>query len=229
MHSQLDCGDLIDPGVATQAMSKLEGKESYSGNKQQDSGEFLERLIGCVAEEEKDLLQIKPEETEVHRLFRGEEEQRVSISITSLRRIQVANSFQIICSSCRHVSTQTHDLCALTLDVPEDEKPATFETLLKNYSSTVRLPEEHKCEKCHEAGKTRQGLQITETPPYLIVMLNRTKVRIDKRYNAHYDKKKTRVPIPKGVIDLSDCCSLKEPSDKKAYAVRGVAVHIGNS
>ena len=117
----------------------------------------------------------------------------------------------------------------MTLDVPEDEKPATFEALLKNYASTVPLPEEHKCEECHEAGKTRKGLQITETPPYLIVMLDRTKIRIDKRNNIHYDKKKTRVPIPKGVIDLSDCCSLTEPSDKKAYVVRGVAIHKGNT
>ena len=94
MHSQLDHGDVIDPGVATEAMSKLEGSQSYSGNEQQDSGEFLERLISYVAKEEKELLQIKPQDTEVHKLFRGEEEQRVSISFTSLRRIQVANSFR---------------------------------------------------------------------------------------------------------------------------------------
>lgn len=229
MHSQLDSGYVIDPGVATEAMSNLEGDQVYSGEQQQDAGEFLAHLIDRVVAEEESLLQSKSEATEVRRLFRGKEEQRVSISITSLRLGQVANSFQIICSGCDHVSAQTHPLCALTLDVPEDKKPVTVEALLKNYSSTVRLPEDHKCEECHKAGKTRKALQITETPPYLIVMLNRTKIHFDKYSRVKIEKKKTSVPIPKEIIDLSDCCALKDASDKTLYAVRGVGIHKGNS
>ncbi|CAF9941015.1 MAG: Ubiquitin carboxyl-terminal hydrolase 46 [Heterodermia speciosa] len=211
MHSQLDSGYVIDPGVATEAMSNLEGDQVYSGEQQQDAGEFLAHLIDRVVAEEESLLQSKSEATEVRRLFRGKEEQR------------------IICSGCDHVSAQTHPLCALTLDVPEDKKPVTVEALLKNYSSTVRLPEDHKCEECHKAGKTRKALQITETPPYLIVMLNRTKIHFDKYSRVKIEKKKTSVPIPKEIIDLSDCCALKDASDKTLYAVRGVGIHKGNS
>ena len=207
MHSQLDSGYVIDPGVATEAMSNLEGDQDYSGEKQQDAGEFLGHLIDRVVAEEESLLQSKSEATEVRRLFRGKEEQRVSISITSLRLGLVANSFQIICSGCDHVSTQTHQLCALTLDVPEDKKPVTVEALLKNYYSTVRLPEDHKCEECHKAGKTRKALQITENPTYLIVMLNRTKIHVDKYSRLKIEKKKTSVPIPKEVIDFGLLCS----------------------
>ena len=87
MHSQLDNGDLVDPGVATQVMPNLLGGKHYTGETQQDAGEFLDRLIDHVAEEEKDLLQIKPEATEVHKMFRGKEEHRVSIS--SVRSVVV--------------------------------------------------------------------------------------------------------------------------------------------
>ena len=229
MHSQLDNGDLIDPGVATQVMPNLRGGKEYTGKTQQDSGEFLDRLIDHIAEEEKNLLQIKPEATEVNKLFRGKEEHKVSISISSLRRSQIANMFQVICSGCRHVSTQSHIFCGLRLEIPEHDKPITVEALLKDYSRTTRLPEDHKCEKCHEAGKTGKFLRVTEIPRYLRVMLDRTEQYFDKNNAVQEKKKKTRVPIPEGVIDLSNCCSSKVPSDKKSYAVRAVALHKGNS
>ena len=229
MHSQLDSDYSIDSSFATKAMSKLEGTQSYSGIEQEDSGEFLGRLINGVNKDEAELVQIDHDATEIRKMFGGMEEQRVSISIASFRRSQVANSFQITCSGCRHVSTQTHRLLAVTLDMPEDEKPTTVETLLKNYSDTVGPPEDHKCEKCHEVGKTGKALQITEAPPYLMVMLNRTKVYIDKKFNVSVGKNRTRVSVPIGVIDLSDSCSPEEPSDKKSYAVRGVGVHKGST
>ena len=227
MHSQLDSDYSIDPGFATKAMSSLPAIQSYSGDVQEDSGEFLGHLIDGIHNEEEKLSQIEPETTEVRKMFGGMEEQKVSISIASFHRSQVANSYQIICSGCRHVSTQTHNLLALTLDMPEDEEPTTVEALLKNYSDTVGLPEDYKCEKCHEVGKSGKALQMTEVPPYLIVLLNRTKVYIDKKFNVQLGKNKTRVPIPIEVIDLSDSCSPKEPSDKKSYAVRGVGIHKG--
>ncbi|KAL8792266.1 MAG: hypothetical protein Q9195_005145 [Heterodermia aff. obscurata] len=210
MHSQLDSRYVIDSGVVTEAISSRPGKEHFSGEKQQDAGEFLGSLIQMVWDEEK-LLQIGSEATEVHKLFGGKQEQR------------------IICSGCRHVSAQNQDLLGLTLDVPEDEKLATVEAMLKNYSSTEELPEDHKCEKCHEAGKTRKAYQITETPQYLVVTLDRGKSYYNKYDIIKTEKKRTRVPIPKGVIDLSNCFSLKEPVDKILYAVRGVGVHKGKS
>ena len=229
MHSQLDIGDVIDPGLAAEAMSNLSGKLDHSGKVQHDAGEFIGSLINRVGLEEQDLLLREPEATEVHKLFGGMQERRVSISITSLRRSQVTYPFQIICSSCGHVSMLTHGLYGLTLEVPEDEEPTTLEAMLKDYSSTVGLPKDHKCEKCHQAGKTSQALQMTKIPRYLIVMLNRTKYCLDKKGGIQYGKKKTIVQIPQEVIDLSGYCSSKVPSDKKSYAVRGVAVHKGRS
>ena len=228
MHSRLEPDDVIDKFVATAPMLDLGYAEDYSGSEQQDAGEFLCRVIDQVVDEEREALHTEAEATEAYKLFRGKDEQRVSISLGRLRHSQVANLAQIICSGCGHVSTKTNKFFQLALSIPEDEEPVTVEALLKNNYSTIALPEDHKCEKCHQAGKTGKAIQITDIPRYLIVNLDRTKGYFEDFVYKQF-KTKTRVPIPKGVIDLSDCCSLSASSDKRNYAVRGFAVHAGES
>ena len=222
----------ISAETVAEVIACIKNDKSYNGDTQQDAAEFLSVLIDELEEEEQRFSQVNTvNSTDVHRLFRGEIREVVSLCEVPEAVIRLTDRYQIRCSGCGITSEKYQDIRSLSVNLPSNQSFYEQSSLgsLIDKSFDQEDISGHKCDNCGELNMTSKTTQLTDLPPYLVVALNRSQMFKDQKGECFLAKNQTRVSITSEELDLANFCDpLWAPSDT-TYSLRGFVRHIGDS
>ncbi|XP_065207290.1 ubiquitin carboxyl-terminal hydrolase 8-like isoform X2 [Planococcus citri] len=208
--------------VSCQMLKNMVGehRESFRGNNQQDSHEFLTILIDWLHE---DLNEPQPVQ-----FLKGADErsgEKAWGEFCSKNNSKIRQYFYgqqkstVSCNICEKESVTFEPFSNLSLPIPSSTENCSLYQCLRLYTSNEHITG-WQCPACKSPRSATKKLDITRLPPYLVIHFKRF------TSDGHCEKRSTNVDFP-DKLDMSSYIIGKEHRNRK-FELYAVSNHIGS-
>ncbi|CEM10255.1 unnamed protein product [Vitrella brassicaformis CCMP3155] len=235
-------GGVVDPSDFRRVFG--ENKKEFKGRRQQDSAEFLGKLLECLHEDTNRIQEKPPFQemddrpgetpTEASDRWWTYDHQRSDSIVSDVFGGQLMT--EIICPKCGHIARNFETNWSLPLTIPDDETAEVeLDECLKTFCKieVLRGDDVWYCPKCKEHVEASRQVTIFRCPPVLVVTLNR--FRKDKFGGTEgiFNAKRLNTPVRFKMRKLclaevhGLCEHSEDPTISREYDLFAVTHHDG--